>query len=383
MSAFWSTVSHGLRRSARQAPRLFSLPDRRPATVAAVVLATVVLGAFGAAAGSWLGAGTLADLPAGTAVTELSRQAAGVDAAVHVTHETSPWTSAKVTTAVSLDASWDATQARQRYATAGWSVSELVVVHDRASVLDPATRTGTYIPTRYDRFTAESHGLVIEISGMSVGDESTVQLVGWPASSPMLRILAVTGVALGLIIGWLLAAAVARRVRPTHPAHRVTMAALTAATVLVLATPAFALYGNLLRALRPHEDRSGPVGTVHSALLPDSYWPAAPAWLLPTLSAVGGVLAAVTLTLAVWPRSTRTDAANDSAAGDFAVATSAVEASIAAARVDRDAAQRLLFLAAYPDWTPDALNRMRDRLTAAGVPADFLTTTQPSGPSRY
>ncbi|WP_147442467.1 hypothetical protein [Micromonospora endolithica] len=191
---------------------------------------------------------------------------------------------------------------------------------------------------------------------------------------------------LGLITGWALAATMARRVRPAHPTHRANVTALTAVTALALAFPVIALYGNLVRVLRPPDDNSGPVATVHSALQPGAYWDAAPTWLLlPALTVAGGLLAAVTLVLTGRSRplrATQPDGVTASDGDHWERAVGAVEASIEAARTDRDAAQRLLFLSAYPDWTLASLDRMRDQLINVGVPADFLSTTEPSGPHR-
>ncbi|MFV2009626.1 MULTISPECIES: hypothetical protein [unclassified Micromonospora] len=348
-------------------------------------MVTAVLGAFGAATGSMLGAATLTDLPSDTAMVDLTRRASGVEAPSVVLRQTSARTADRVFTAGTLDGRWDASQARQRYAAAGWSVSEIEVVHDQAGVADPAAWTSDYIPSRYDRFTAEHHGLVVAIAGMSVGGKTTVGVDAWAAGSPVLRILLVAGVALGLSAGWLLAAAVARRIHSTHPAHRITVAALSATTVLVLAAPVVALYVSLAHAIRPHAHTGGPLPSVHHALSPVPYWTAAPPWLLPASSAVGGLLVIVTVVFAARPQPARLAAVGIPTGGvriddDFEVAANMVKDSIAEARTDRRAAQRLLFLSAYPDWTPDPLDRMRGRLIDSGVPAAFLTTTQPSGP---
>ncbi|RAO59522.1 hypothetical protein LUPAC06_01664 [Micromonospora saelicesensis] len=383
MSISWSTIGHTVRLTVTGARRWLALPDRRPVTVAAVVLIALLVGAFGAAAGSWLSTRAVADLPSEATLADLSRRATGVDEAPVVSRETSPRTAARFAADTTLATGWDSAQARQRYAAAGWSVSPLTVTDDQASVLYPGDKAVSYLPSRYARFTAESGGLVIEVSGGFVGADGVVRLAGWAADSPVVPALTIAGAALGLITGWLLAVTTMRRVRPTHPAHRATVSALTVTALLVLAAPAIALYGNLVRTLRPHVDTSGPAATVHSALTPDPYWSAAPAWLLPGLTAAGGLIAVITLVLAASTRLSRVGTVDSPAGvGDWEAAASTVEASIEAARVDRDAAQRLLFLSAYPDWTPGSLDRMRERLINAGVPADFLTTSNQSRPDR-
>ncbi|AYF26869.1 hypothetical protein CSH63_05265 [Micromonospora tulbaghiae] len=92
------------------------------------------------------------------------------------------------------------------------------------------------------------------------------------------------------------------RMRFTCPAHRLTVAALTGTTLLVFTTPAAALYLNLLRLLRPHTETTGPIPTVHTALLHGPYWANAPAWLIPTLTFGGALLAVVTVSLTIWRR---------------------------------------------------------------------------------
>ncbi|MEH0828462.1 MULTISPECIES: hypothetical protein [unclassified Micromonospora] len=382
MSVFWSTVLDWTRPIVRRIRQWLSLPDRRPITLAAVVLASVLVGAFGAAAGSYLGVRTLVNLPDTAALNDLTRLATRVEEAPVISREASPRTAGKIAADVRLSSQWDPAQARQRFAAAGWSVSGLTVVDDQTGVLYPGDKIVTYLPSRYARFTAESQGLIIEVNGSSVADDGIVRVSSWAASSPALPALSLAGMSLGLFTGWSLAATASRRIRPAQPAQRATVIALAITTALVLVAPTVAMYGNLVRTLGAQDESGGPVATVHSALLPSSYWPAAPTWLLPVLSGAGGLLAVVTLILAArsHPIHATLTPGRTARRGEFwEQAASAVESSIEAARVDRDAAQRLLFLSTYPDWTPSSLDRMRDQLIDAGVPADFLSTTAPSG----
>nr|WP_128136337.1 hypothetical protein [Micromonospora provocatoris] len=382
MNVFSSMVLDGVRLIVRRIRQWFALPDRRPVTLAAVVLASVLAGAFGAAAGSWLGVRALTGLPGKAALNDLTRLATGVDEAPVVSREASARTAGRVAADVRLSSQWEPAQARQRYAAAGWSVTNFMVVADQTGVLYPGDKTVTYLPSRYARFTAESQGLIVEVTGSSVADDGIVRVSSWAASSPALPTLGLAGMSLGLFTGWSLAATASRRIRPAHPAHRATIIALTAATALVLAVPAVALYGSLVRTLRPQDDSGGPIATVHSALLPGSYWPAAPTWLIPVLSVAGGLLAVVTLVLAARSRPIHAAISEGMTSRRdeyWEQGTSAVESSIQAARVDREAAQRLLFLSTYPDWTPGSLDRMRNQLIDAGVPADFLSTAARPG----
>ncbi|MBO4162364.1 hypothetical protein [Micromonospora antibiotica] len=378
MNTSWSTAAGGARLFARRARWWFALPNRRAVTVAAVVLVAVLLGAFGAAAGSWLGNRSLAELPDTAGLAELSQRATGIDETPVVSRKTSPHAAPVVAADMRIDTGWDAAQAQQRYAVAGWSVSPVVVVDDQASVLYPGDKTITRLPSRYSRFTAESQGLVLEVSGSFVADGGIVRLSAWAANSPAVPTLALTGAVLGLITGWLSAATMARRIHQANSVHRATVTALTATALIVLAAPAVALYLNLGRVLRSHGDTSGPIATVHSALTPGSYWPTAPMWLLPVLSVAGSLVAIIALALAVTTRPAHASAALSAAEGDWEMATGTVEASIAAARVNRDAAQQLLYLLTYPDWAPTSVDRARHRLISAGVPAAFLTTPDQS-----
>ncbi|MFI7075249.1 hypothetical protein [Micromonospora sediminicola] len=296
-----------MRLFAARARRLVALPDHRPLTVAAAVLVAVVMAAFGAAAGSWVAARTAGALPGDAVLADLSRRACGVDAQPEVSRETSPWTASRVYVSATIDMEWDAVQARQRYAAAGWSVSTLTIVNDFAIVLYPGDQTSTYVPSRYSRFTAQSRDLVVVVSGTAIASDVSVYLDVWSANTQVSRGLTLTGTILTLISGWLLTATLARRIRPTHPAHRTTVAALTSTALLVLATPTVALYSSLARVLFPHSDSGGPPPTVHDALLHGPYWPTTPTWLLPALTITGSLLTAVTLALAVSPQPKHTD----------------------------------------------------------------------------
>ncbi|GAB3950456.1 hypothetical protein GCM10027614_50930 [Micromonospora vulcania] len=95
MSVSPSTIGRKARLIVTGVRRWSALPDRRPVTVVAVVLIAVLLGAFGAAAGPWLGARALADLPSEATLADLTRRTAGVNEAPVSSRETSPRTAAR------------------------------------------------------------------------------------------------------------------------------------------------------------------------------------------------------------------------------------------------------------------------------------------------
>lgn len=289
-------VGHGMRAAGRRTRRLCTLPNGRPIAVAVGV--AVVVGGFGAALGSWTAALTTGALPDDAALADLSRRASGVTEEPDIRRESSALTGPRIYTTSTTDADWDAEQARQRYAT-DWSVSALTVVDDFAIVSYPGDATSTRVPSRYSRFTAQAHGVVVVVSGTALAGDAAVYLDVWAAHRPTTPALGLAGTAIGLLSGWLLTATIARRTRSSHPAHLSTVAALTVTTLLILTTPTVALYTSLGRVLRPPPDTIGPAPTVHHALVHGPYWTATPAWLLPTLTIAGGLLALITLTLGI------------------------------------------------------------------------------------
>ncbi|MGC5029305.1 hypothetical protein [Micromonospora sp. DT229] len=276
----------------------FRLPAGRPIMVVAALLTALTLGGFGAAAGSWLGAQTFTSLPDDAAMTRLAQQA-GATGEVQAHRQSTNWHAGRVD-ATGSASGWDAEQVRQRFADAGWAVSGLTPLSGKSVTTDESGKTVVETPLSGDRFTAESNGLIIEVRGYLAEDRGTVSVDARQTRTAAFLPLVLVGTLLGLVVGWLIAAAVAYRIAGTAPGRRVIAAGAWGLALFALALPAVALYGNLVRVLGRSADEGGLL-TVHSAFTPGAYYyPAGPAWLILGLS-IAGLLAVVVAVLVARP----------------------------------------------------------------------------------
>ncbi|MBX7264745.1 hypothetical protein KIF24_00855 [Micromonospora sp. Llam7] len=281
----------------------FRLPAGRPFMAIAALLTALTMGGFGAAAGSWLGAQTFADLPDDAAMTRLTQQAGVEDGPDNYSYTASPWAAETAFASGSVDGTWDAEQVRQRFAADGWSVSGLTpssgggsIFHDDGSI--------SYVPLHGARFTAKANGLIVDIDGLAPADPGFVATstghVGVnvsPERTAAFLPLVVIGTTVGLLAGWLVAAAVGYRMVAVSPGPRRAAAGLWGMS-LVLALPAVAFYGNVMRVFRYDHADGYPALTVHSAFTPGGYYPFGPSWLVLGLSAAGLMLAVATTLVA-------------------------------------------------------------------------------------
>ncbi|GIJ78112.1 hypothetical protein SAMN05443287_113103 [Micromonospora phaseoli] len=281
----------------------FRLPAGRPFMALTALLTALTMGGFGAAAGSWLGAQTFADLPDDAAMTRLTQQVGGEAGTVHRLYSTSPWTAETAHSSSQVDGTWDAEQVRQRLADDGWSVSGFTPATGMSGTLDDAGSL-VEVPLHGARFTAESDGLILHVMGWNpvenspVAIRSTVSFYAMPERTAAFLPLLVLGTAVGLLAGWLVAATVAYRMAAATPGRRRAAAALWGGALLALALPAVALYGNVMRVFRDGSAEDGPPLTVHSAFTPGEYYPFGPSWLVLGLSAAGLVVAVAAILLA-------------------------------------------------------------------------------------
>ncbi|KAB1919231.1 hypothetical protein AB0J94_25100 [Micromonospora noduli] len=273
------------------------LPARRPLAVIAAVLLALTMGAFGGAAGSWAGSQTFADLPDDATIASLAQRASGAASDSIQLRVASPWLEESISTTTEVDGAWDAEKARQRFAADGWSVSGITPLGGKAVAFNSDTKSFVDLPMRNSTFSAKSNGLTLQVRGYLTADHGSVHLDGWAQSRPMFLPLIVTGILIGLVVGWLFAAALAYRIVEASAERRRASAGLWAVALAALALPAVALYGNVLRAFRDHGD-VGPVFTVHSAFTPGSYYPLGPAWQILALTIAGAVLAGAAIRLA-------------------------------------------------------------------------------------
>jgi hypothetical protein len=281
-SEAWHLLAGGARQRLR-------LPTGRPLTVVAAVLVALTVGAFGAAAGSWLGARTFAAMPADAELAALARQATAGGEPI-VQRVTSPWWPQVSWADTEVSGYWDADGARRRLAADGWSVSATETTPYAQAVWDQTTGTRIDQPIRDDAFTAERDGVLLQLRGHTRDGNGLVSVNEWPQPTRVFLPLILAGLAAGLLAGWLLVAALAGRLRHAQPARRHTATGLSVLALLTLTPPVAALYGNAIRAFRYAGD-SGAVFTVHSAFTPGPYYPLGPQWQVPALSIAGVVVA--------------------------------------------------------------------------------------------
>lgn len=281
----WHLVVAGLRQR-------FRLPARRPVAWLGALLATLTLGAFGAAAGSWLAARTDAGLPSREAFSAVSRLAGdGIDQWEQ--RDTTPHT-VPAWWSVADDAGWSAGPARARLAAAGWSLTAERPLpdgqnYDAAGTLTRVART-TFDGTR--------GGLHLRVFGDVTTGHALVEVHVWPEATALRRPLTITGAVLGLLTGWPLAATLAYRLRRAATGRARLAAALLGAALAALVTPAAACYANLGLMVRA-AGADGPPVTVHSAFTAGPFetwgWP----WMVLQLSVAGLLLALSGIAVAV------------------------------------------------------------------------------------
>ena len=266
----------------------FRLPARRPLPWIAAVLVTLILGAFGAAAGSWAAAQTFADLPGRATFGALSRLVAdGSDRFEQ--RDTTPHAVASWFSAVD-NPGWTAGPARARLAAAGWQVTAVRSLPVGASY----SADGRPRPIDGHGFDATRAGLHVRVTGYTTTGHGTISVLMWPESTGWRWPLTVAGALLGLLIGWPLAAATAYRLR-SRPLGRARLsAALTGAALAALAVPAFACYANLGLMVRTAGDPDMPT-TVHSALTAGPFETYGWRWMMLELAVTGLLLGAAAI----------------------------------------------------------------------------------------
>jgi hypothetical protein len=237
----WLLVLDGVRER-------FRLPSRRPLAVVAAVLALLIGGALGAAAGSWAGMWTFAEVPAAGPMAD---RVLGADSVPDSITQSRFWSVADRVLKPGVDATAAADSARARLVADGWTAAPVVV-------------SGGGADGRYRRasFHAEKAGVRVTVDSYYSEDHQ----LGLGASSlrPATYVpLVLAGLLLGLLGGWLAAAALAYRIAGSF--RRRASAGTAAAGLALLAIPAAAVYVFLIHEL-PDRSRLGDVEFVHRAL---------------------------------------------------------------------------------------------------------------------
>ena len=309
----WHLIASGVRQR-------FRLPSGRPFGWVAAVLVTLVPGLFGAAAGSWLGQRTFTGLPSRAGALKLMNAAVPDPMAgagfIHP-HSWSGRADALVITVIPSapgpdgTPAWTVEQARTGLTAAGWTITEFTIHPLRSSVTytpdqgsGPAGKT-RWFASREATLTAERDGLILQGTATDfIADESGEAFDGgingvlYAGRSAAYLPLTVAGGLLGALAGWLLTAALAYRFRALPPASGRLAATFAGVAAAISAPAVWAIIVNAVM-LGEHLTDTGPVYTLHAALLPGSHLDGVAAWLVPGCAIAAAAAAAIAVGILV------------------------------------------------------------------------------------
>jgi hypothetical protein len=228
----------------------FRLPSGRPLAWAGALLAALVLGAFGAACGTWLGWQTAASVPSDREVRALNAAMTGMPAPAAVYHDMSAMKGPNTLVRADGSTTYSAERIRAALTSAGWRITSF---HERdgATIADFAEDgVGVPIPTRFVDYTATRGGLKLAGDGSVITGGADRGLAGqasygtavWPREAAAVRPLTIAGLLGGVLAGWLLAAAFAYRVRGSRRLQQWAATVLCGAGFAAVAVPAYQHY---------------------------------------------------------------------------------------------------------------------------------------------
>jgi hypothetical protein len=192
---------------------------RRPLPWVAALVAAVLLGAFGAAAGTWLGWQTATSVPSDSELRALNAAMTGMPAPAAVYREQSAMKGPSTLVRADGDGDYSAERLRAALAADGWQVTSFGERTGAIIIaLDPMTIEGEQVPTLTVDYTATKGDLKLRGDGSVVtGRSPAVQFprasygtAVWPKEPIAVRPLTVAGLLGGLLLGWLLARAASR-----------------------------------------------------------------------------------------------------------------------------------------------------------------------------
>ncbi|GAA2656871.1 hypothetical protein [Paractinoplanes durhamensis] len=191
----------------------FKLPARRPLAWVAALLAAAVLGGFGAAAGTWIAWQTAAAIPSDRKVQALNTGLTGIPGDAPLYHETSAQQGPSVAIQADGTAGWSSARIRDALTGAGWRITSFRESEGRTIPREDMTAA---VPIRYGTWTATSGGLRLwgdarVLTGAPFTDAASYNIRVWPVEPAPLRPLTIAGTVAGLLTGWLLVTALARR----------------------------------------------------------------------------------------------------------------------------------------------------------------------------
>ena len=304
----------------------FRLPARRPLAWLGALLTVAVLGAFGASGGTWLGWQTAASVPSDHELGVLNDAISGMSAPAVMFHNVSAMKGPDSVATSEGTSNYAADRVRSALTSAGWQVTSLqerdgAILVMTGTDADPGSgMPGVRVATRFIDYTATKGGLKLSGEGSVITGGADRGLAGtaaystdvWPREAAAVRPLTIVGLIVGALVGWLVAAAFAQRLRGRGRLRRGLATASCVVALTGLAVPAYALYRDAYQVMVYAHGSPVPY-IVYS---PDDEIPVG-VWVIVGLLAVIAALVTVE-----WPRRigaapTRPDSVDATAAPDL------------------------------------------------------------------
>jgi hypothetical protein len=228
----------------------FRLPARRPLAWIGALLTAVILGAFGAAGGTWLGWQTAASVPSDRELRGLNVAMTSMPTPAAVYHNVSAMKGPSTAVLAEGTSDYAAERTRAALIAAGWRITSL---HQR----DGAT-LGTFtkdigipdvrLPTKFLNFTATKGDLKLAGDGSVITGGADHGLAGrtsyrtdvWPREPAAVRPITIVGLVLGALAGWWAAVAFAHRLRSSRRFRRGLATASCTVALAATVVPAYA-----------------------------------------------------------------------------------------------------------------------------------------------
>jgi len=215
----------------------FRPPTRRPLALVAAILALLIGGALGAAAGSWLGTFGYAALPDAGALSQRVLPQTGGDP---VGGNSDNYFSISGAFPDGADAKQAAEQTRQKLAAEGWQTGPIGYGDGVDGILANV------------HFTAQTSDAQLDVYAYpDANGAQVISLSGWPKRPAAYVPLTIAGTLLGLAAGWLIGVALAHRIQAARQPRR---SAILTTIGLALAIPSAAGFiASLLRYLTAND----------------------------------------------------------------------------------------------------------------------------------
>jgi hypothetical protein len=236
----------------------FRLPASRPLAWVGALLAAVVLGAFGAAGGTWLGWQTAASVPSDRELRALNAAMTGMPAPAAVYKGPSAMKGPSTLVRADGTSNYSAERVRAALTSAGWRITSF---HERDGFvlanIGKSLAAAVRIPTGNVDYTATKGGLKLTGDGSVITAGAERGLAGqasyatevWPREAATVRPLTIAGLIAGALAGWLLAAAFAYRVRRSGRFQRWVATVLCGAGFAAASVPAYQHYRDGYQAM--------------------------------------------------------------------------------------------------------------------------------------